>query len=188
MYLDETKMTSPQSSERSEQSASSGSHMSRKRAFLQTYEREAATTLKVLRAYPAEATSLQPHERSSTALKLAWTFVVEQQMLIKAIKHESLFGSGAAKAPDSWAGVIDAFENGHRELVTLLRDSSNPDLNGEVQFFTGPKQRGDIPLRDFVWFMLHDQIHHRGQLSVYLRMAGGKVPSIYGPTADEPWN
>jgi len=35
--------------------------------------------------------------------------------------------------------------------------------------------------------MLDDQIHHRGQLSVYVRMAGGKVPSIYGPSADEPW-
>jgi uncharacterized damage-inducible protein DinB len=37
------------------------------------------------------------------------------------------------------------------------------------------------------WMILSDQIHHRGQFSVYLRMAGGKVPSIYGPTADEPW-
>ena len=37
------------------------------------------------------------------------------------------------------------------------------------------------------WFLLHDQIHHRGQFSIDLRMADGKVPSIYGPTADEPW-
>jgi uncharacterized damage-inducible protein DinB len=35
--------------------------------------------------------------------------------------------------------------------------------------------------------MLMDSVHHRGQFSVYLRMADGKVPSIYGPTADEPW-
>jgi uncharacterized damage-inducible protein DinB len=46
---------------------------------------------------------------------------------------------------------------------------------------------GDIPVYAFLWAMLADQIHHRGQLSVYLRMAGGKVPSIYGPSADEPW-
>ncbi len=39
----------------------------------------------------------------------------------------------------------------------------------------------------FLWMLLCDQIHHRGQFSIYLRMAGGKVPSIYGPTADEPW-
>jgi len=41
---------------------------------------------------------------------------------------------------------------------------------------------------DFLWFLLCDQIHHRGQLSVYLRMADGKVPSIYGPSGDEPWS
>jgi uncharacterized damage-inducible protein DinB len=46
---------------------------------------------------------------------------------------------------------------------------------------------GNIPVGDFSWFVLHDQIHHRGQLSVYVRMAGGKVPSIYGPSHDEPW-
>ena len=44
-----------------------------------------------------------------------------------------------------------------------------------------------IPVIDVLWFMLTDSIHHRGQLSVYVRMAGGRVPSIYGPSADEPW-
>lgn len=40
---------------------------------------------------------------------------------------------------------------------------------------------------DLLWFLLFDEIHHRGQFSIYLRMADGKVPSIYGPSADEPW-
>jgi uncharacterized damage-inducible protein DinB len=40
---------------------------------------------------------------------------------------------------------------------------------------------------DVLWYLLNDQIHHRGQFSVYLRMAGAKVPSIYGPSKDEPW-
>jgi uncharacterized damage-inducible protein DinB len=41
--------------------------------------------------------------------------------------------------------------------------------------------------KDWLWSLLHDQIHHRGQLSVYLRLVGAKVPSIYSPSADEPW-
>jgi DinB family len=45
----------------------------------------------------------------------------------------------------------------------------------------------DVPRIQLVWFLVHDQIHHRGQFSIYLRMADAKVPSIYGPTADEPW-
>jgi uncharacterized damage-inducible protein DinB len=87
-----------------------------------------------------------------------------------------------------WPDVIDAYEKSRDDLVGQLRDSGNTNLDGTVKFFVAPKQMGDVPLGDFVWFILHDQIHHRGQLSVYLRMAGGKVPSIYGPTADEPWN
>ena len=53
--------------------------------------------------------------------------------------------------------------------------------------FTGPKTMGEIPRKEWIWFLLHDQIHHRGQFSVYLRMVDGKVPSIYGPSGDEPW-
>ena len=46
---------------------------------------------------------------------------------------------------------------------------------------------GQVRVIDLAWMLLHDSIHHRGQISVYIRLAGGKVPSIYGPTADEPW-
>jgi uncharacterized damage-inducible protein DinB len=46
---------------------------------------------------------------------------------------------------------------------------------------------GEMTRMEWLWFLLHDEIHHRGQFSVYLRMADAKVPSIYGPTADEPW-
>jgi uncharacterized damage-inducible protein DinB len=57
-----------------------------------------------------------------------------------------------------------------------------------VKFVTGPKQMSDLRRLDVLWFLLNDQIHHRGQFSVYLRIAGGKVPSIYGPSGDEKWS
>ena len=56
-----------------------------------------------------------------------------------------------------------------------------------VKFFVAPKQMADLRKMDVLWFMLMDCVHHRGQFSVYLRMADGKVPSIYGPSGDEPW-
>jgi uncharacterized damage-inducible protein DinB len=46
---------------------------------------------------------------------------------------------------------------------------------------------GDVRRMDVRWLMLMDGVRHRGPLSVYLRMADGTVPSIYGPSADEPW-
>ena len=155
--------------------------------YLETYRRECATTKKVLRAFPADQASLKPHERSSSAQHLAFTFVVESAMANRVLRGEQLLGGGMPQPPESWDAVLGAFDETTREHEELVA-KADPHLEGTVQFFTGPKQMGDYSLEDFLWFMLHDQIHHRGQLSVYVRMAGGKVPSIYGPSADEPWN
>ena len=160
---------------------------SAKELFPAAYEREHATTLRVLRAFPAEQSAFRPHERSNAALQLAWTFVLEERMMLLAINRESVVGSGFPAPPDSWEKVLDAFEEQHGRLLGRLRSASEAAYAGSVTFFTGPNQMGDIPTYAFLWSMLSDQIHHRGQLSVYLRMAGGKVPSIYGPSADEPW-
>jgi uncharacterized damage-inducible protein DinB len=89
--------------------------------------------------------------------------------------------------PESWDELLAALEKAHRDFGDLIRDTPPEELSEKVQFMVGPKQVGDVTRFDWIWFLLHDQIHHRGQFSVYLRMAGGKVPSIYGPTADEPW-
>lgn len=167
--------------------ASPSSALSAKKLFPSAYEREHATTLRVLRAFPADEAAFRPHERSNTALQLAWTFVIEERLMLLAINGDSVLGSGFPAPPDSWAKVLDSFDSQHAALLGRLRGASADDYAGTVTFFVGPNQMGDIPTADFLWSMLSDQIHHRGQLSVYLRMAGGKVPSIYGPSADEPW-
>ncbi|HWJ16312.1 MAG TPA: DinB family protein [Gemmatimonadaceae bacterium] len=160
---------------------------SAKARFLRNYERETATTLRVMHAYPVDKTDFRPHERSNNALHLGWTFVVEQAMLLRALRGEDMFGSGYGKPPENWQGILDAFKGARTDVMSELGKPENQDLDGSVVFMVAPKQKGEVPLADFVEFMLGDQIHHRGQLSVYLRMAGGKVPSIYGPSADEPW-
>ncbi len=160
---------------------------SAKAQFLDAYAREHATTSKVLRAYPKEQAELRPHERSNTALKLAWTFVVEEKLMLKALEDEQVLGGGFPPAPDSWDEVLKQFDDLHEQMMQKLESADDKAMNGTVTFFVAPKQTGDMTTSQFLWFLLCDQIHHRGQLSVYLRMAGGKVPSIYGPTADEPW-
>jgi uncharacterized damage-inducible protein DinB len=168
-------------------STSFSSSTTAKQRFLRAYEREHETTLKVLKAFPADKSEFRPHERSKSALNLAWTFVVEEQLMLKALRGERILGNGFPPAPESWGGVIDAFNKGYDDVIAELRDPKNQDLNGTADFFVAPGQTADIPLPEFLDFMLHDQIHHRGQLAVYVRMTGGKVPSIYGPSADEPW-
>ena len=84
-------------------------------------------------------------------------------------------------------GRADGLESAHADFGDLIRRTPEEELFETVRFFTGPQTMGDISRLDWIWFLLHDEIHHRGQFSVYLRMAGGKVPSIYGPSSDEPW-
>ena len=69
----------------------------------------------------------------------------------------------------------------------MVRKASDDDLRKRTHFLVGPRQMGEMTRMEMLWFLLHDEIHHRGQFSVYQRIAGGKVPSIYGPTADEQW-
>jgi len=158
-----------------------------KQMFADVYKREHATTLKVLRAFPAENASYQPHERSNTALQLAWTFVVENNVALSALRGPLTLEGRFPPPPPTLGDVIAAYEASAQELMDTLERTPDSRLDGTVKFFTGPKQMGDVPVGELLWFMLLDSVHHRGQLSVYLRCAGGKVPSIYGPSADEPW-
>ncbi|HEX6940304.1 MAG TPA: DinB family protein [Longimicrobiales bacterium] len=171
--------------------ADSGVHgMTAREHFLAAYARECATTKRVLAAYPEDRRDLRPHERSKTARELAWLFVIEQGMLARALTTGFDWSSPPGSPPEppaTIAEIIDAFEAEHGRIAELVGRMSDEELSRTVQFPVGPKQLGDIPRLDFLWMMLHDQIHHRGQFSVYLRMAGGRVPSIYGPSADEPW-
>src|SRR6267142_2028476 len=90
--------------------------------------------------------------------------------------------------PAHWRGVVGEVEKALKSFGDKVRKTDESQLNTTVKFMTGPKQQSDLRRLDVLWFMLNDQIHHRGQLSVYLRMAGGKVPAIYGPSKDEPWH
>ncbi len=158
--------------------------------FLDGFEREHATTVKVLRAYPADKLDLRPHKMCKTARELAWMFVMEQGLALKAITTGLDWSQPPAARPEPPAAmeaIISELEKSHRAVAETVRAMPDETASGTVKFFTAPKTLGDIPTMQFLWMLLCDQIHHRGQFSIYLRMADGKVPSIYGPTADEPW-
>jgi uncharacterized damage-inducible protein DinB len=162
--------------------------MSEKQAFLDAWDRESATTLKVLRAYPGSKDDLKPHPMSRSAKDLAWTFVFEGVGGAQAAQGEmKLPPPNMPAKPNDWSGMVSEVERALKYFGDKVRKTDEAQLNTKVKFMTGPKQMQDLRRLDVLWFMLNDQIHHRGQFSVYLRMAGGKVPSIYGPTADEKW-
>lgn len=160
--------------------------MTEKETFLKTWEREFQTTLKVLKAYPADKLDLKPHERSRSARELAWTFVVEENVIHGVIKGQIDF-QNIPEPPATLREILTTYENTHKEMVKKVNGLSGEDFHTSIKFPVGPKQMGDVRRGDIFWMMVMDSVHHRGQFSVYLRMAGGKVPSIYGPSADEPW-
>ncbi len=165
--------------------------LSTKQRFLAVYDNEHATTLRVLRAYPKDKLDVRPHPKMKTARELAWTFVLERGLGTKVWHDEfakkAPSGGAPPSPPQSLDEIVATFEKASGEWRALIDGTPEEQLFEKVHFFTGPKTMGEISRLDWAWFLLHDEIHHRGQFSVYLRMADGKLPSIYGPTADEPW-
>ena len=162
-----------------------------KQQFLNSYDREHATTMRILRAYPKDKLELRPSPKIKTARELAWVFAIECGLGTKMWNDEFAKGvpSGGSppKAPENWNDLLSAIEKAYQDYRKLVDSASDADLSKTTHFFVAPKTMGEMTRLESAWFLLHDQIHHRGQFSVYLRMADGKVPSIYGPTADEQW-
>jgi uncharacterized damage-inducible protein DinB len=161
-----------------------------KQQFLDAYETEHRTTMKVLHAYPADQAELRPHPKCKTAKELAWVFALERG-LGTAVMNDAFASSPPSgempPPPEKWEEVLAAVEKAHNDFGNLVRSLSDEQLMETVKFFSGPQKLDDWQRLRFAWFLLRDQIHHRGQFSVYLRMADGRVPSIYGPSLDEPW-
>jgi len=150
--------------------------------YINARNREMQTTLKVLQAYPEAKVNLKPAEKSRTAAELAMIFAVEERVL------KSLLETGATNLdflrptiPSTIAEIIAAFQQAITANDAVLATLTPQQFDKPVNFYGL-----NISLGDALWFELFDHIHHRGQLSVYVRLAGAKLPSIYGPTADAP--
>lgn len=162
--------------------------MSAFESYVRTLGQEIARTERLVDEFPVAEIGFRPHERSSDAQRLLWTFAVEARMVQLATTEGASLANAMVAAPGSADELIAGIKENHRLLLNHLKSLEEGKVPATVQFMTGPGKYADIPIMDFLWMMLFDHIHHRGQLSVYVRMTGGRVPSIYGPSADEKWN
>ena len=158
--------------------------------FLEAFETEHERTMRVLRAFPDDQSDFRPHERSRTAREVAWPLALApERLMVKALTTGFDWSKPPGRppeAPETMRAIADFAADAHRKALEALRNADDAKLDDTLQFFVAPKTLGDFRVLDFLWFLLFDHIHHRGQLSVYLRMVG-KVPSIYGPSGDAPW-
>ena len=152
-----------------------------KENLLKLATKEYATTLKMMRAFPDDKKDFKPHDRSSDAVKLMSTFVFEMYLSSSYVFGDALDRSKFKDyKPANLEVIIADFERESSENIKRLQQLPEQNLAKIVEF-AGTKFSTD----EFMLMMICDQIHHRGQLSVYVRMAGGQVPSIYGPSADD---
>lgn len=150
--------------------------------YLNERRREFQTTLRVLQSYPEDQRHLKPSEKSRTAAELVRTLVVEERVLTSLVNNGVADPSvWAVDVPGSMTTIVEMWQEAVATNDAVMAKLSAEDWARVVNFYGR-----HIPLVQACWFELFDHIHHRGQFSVYLRLAGARVPSIYGPTADEP--
>ena len=161
--------------------------MTEKEMFLNTWQREFATTMKILKQLPADKSGFKPAaEKTRSAQDLATVFIAELGVVDGVVKGKVDFGGEMPKFA-TYADLLNAYENTQKTMVPKVNAMSEADWNSMITIPVGPKQMGQVRRADMLWMMLMDSVHHRGQFSVYLRLVGAKVPSIYGPSGDEPW-
>lgn len=161
--------------------------MTEKEMFLHNWQREFGTTMKVLKQMPADKAGFKPAaEKARSAKELATVFIQELGVVDGVVKGKIEFG-GPMPSFAAFGDVLKAYESKQKEMVSKVQAMSEADWNSKIAAPVGPKQMGEVRRADMLWLMLNDSIHHRGQFSVYLRLVGAKVPSIYGPSGDEPW-
>jgi uncharacterized damage-inducible protein DinB len=145
---------------------------------LQQIEQESATTRKLLAAVPAEHSSYKPSDKCMSALDLASHIAASEVFFLRGVIN----GAFAWNEPDfkTPAEALAFFDETVPGLIAEVRALPPAKLATPIQL--GP---WNDPAVMYLSFDLKHGVHHRGQLSAYLRPMGAKVPSIYGPSADE---
>lgn len=152
-------------------------------------EHEATTTRKILERIPAEMFDFKPHEKSMTMIRLA-AHVAEMVEWVNetCTKDELDFAVSEYKPfePKTTDELVEYHDKNVATAMEALKNTSDEDMqkpwtlkNGEQTYFSMPK------ISTIRTFCFNHIWHHRGQLSVYLRLNDIPVPSIYGPSADE---
>ncbi len=153
--------------------------------FRATWDREAAKTAALLRTLPADKYDFRPDPDARSLGELSW-HLAESDAYMSYGAGQRKFTMGEKPPgivrPREVAALAPEYERVHGEAVERLKGLKPEDLDTEIPFFMGNM----IPIRTILWDMLiHHMIHHRGQLSVLNRLAGGASPGMYGPSREE---
>jgi uncharacterized damage-inducible protein DinB len=161
--------------------------MSFTETFLEEFDGEMAATRRMLERVPAANLGWKPHAKSKSLGELA-THVTELPRFGFRIKSDE-FAAGSEKPPamKSAADFLARFDENVREARETIAALSEEELSRDFTVTRGGRAFFTLKKRALLRrILLSHLIHHRGQLSVYLRLNDVPLPGMYGPTADEP--
>ena len=152
-------------------------------AVAEQLKNEWQTTAKVIAAVPESKRDYKPDPNGRSAWDLATHLATADVWFLDGVLNGKFDNPGEQKTPAANpAGVADWYKKEFASRLDRVLALPDDKLTQPIDFF-GMK----MPAVNFLMFALVHMVHHRGQLSSYLRPMGGKVPSIYGGSYDEPW-
>jgi len=154
--------------------------------LLPEFDQEMATTRRVLERVPSDKKTWKPHQKSFAMGHLAQLVAWMPGWITNALRETELNLAGAGGySYESTDTLLTMFDKNVAEARAAIVASKDKDYSVNWSLKTGDRVLFTQPRRDIVRMNINHLIHHRGQLTVYLRLVDVPVPSVYGPTADE---
>ena len=153
--------------------------MDEKALFTKFWTKESKTTRNVLARIP-EGSEYRPDPKSRTAQEIAWQIYCEEEMIIAGLEKGRMEFT-PQPVPATMKEIVAAYERQSATMGERWANVPAEHWSGQLEFFGESR-----PAAPLAWGFLFDIVHHRGQITTYLRPMGSTVPQIYGPSADEP--
>ena len=163
--------------------------MSMSQSLMAELQHEAKTTRRLLERVPEGSFGWKPHEKSMSLGQLAGHVAQLPSLIIPAFDGDEFdFATSGWKpfSPQSTAELVEQFDAHVSAAADALKGQTDESMGEKWKLRSGDHVIFEMPRSMVVrYFGLNHVVHHRGQLSVYLRLLDVPLPSIYGPTADE---
>lgn len=154
--------------------------------YWQELESESEATRKCLARIPESLFSYKPHEKSMKMGDLALIVAEIPNWISQTIKDSVIdLATYKPAQPKTTADLVNNFEKNLKEAKNVLQNTSNEALAKTFNLKSGERVLMSASKKDTVRSSINHLVHHRGQLTVYMRLNNIPVPKIYGPSADE---
>lgn len=161
-------------------------NMTNKEFFEKTIEDEIPVFERVFKAIPNKLKDWKAHPKNRNTeeiVKVLFLDSVSMPVLLET--GEVDFGEEPEEDPGTVSDMAAAFKSNLENSKKIASKMSEADWEKPAKLLMNGKVMWQAPVGEAVWGIVFDLIHHRGQLSTHIRPQGGKVPSIYGPSADD---